>query len=112
MARIKNLENLTDEQINAELNRGAKFVIFSYTISIIFMTFRRNSDVYFIKSGESSAVYSWKYSLITLFAGWWGIPFGPIFSLISFYKNFIGGKDVTVEFLQAISSTQPMNQQS
>ena len=65
MAGIKNLENLSDEQINNELKKGGKFVIFSYTISIIIMTFRRNSDIYFIKSGESAVAYSWKYSLIT-----------------------------------------------
>ncbi len=111
MAGIKNLENLSDEQINNELKKGAKFVIFSYTISIIIMTFRRNSDIYFIKSGESAVAYSWKYSLITFFAGWWGIPFGPIFSIASFYKNFTGGKDVTAEVIRAINSEQPMNQQ-
>ena len=65
MAGIKNLENLSDEQINNELKKGGKFVMFSYTISIIIMTFRRNSDIYFIKSGESAVAYSWKYSLIT-----------------------------------------------
>jgi hypothetical protein len=41
-------------------------------------------SIYFIKSGESAVAYSWKYSLISFFAGWWGIPFGPIFSIASF----------------------------
>ena len=45
MAGIKNLEILSDEQINNELKKGGKFVMFSYTISIIIMTFRRNSDI-------------------------------------------------------------------
>ena len=88
MAGTKNLENLSDEQINNELKKGGKFVMFSYTISIIIMTFRRNSDIYFIKSGESAVAYSWKYSLITFFAGWWGIPFGPIFFNCIFLQKF------------------------
>ncbi len=104
MAVIKNTEGLSTDQINDELRKGAKFVVFSYTISVIVITLRRGSDIYFIKSDESSFKYSWKYSLLTLFLGWWGIPFGPIFSLVSFYKNFTGGKDITQEVLSQLNA--------
>ena len=104
MAIIKNTEGLSTDQINDELQKGAKFVIFSYTISVIVITSRRTSDIYFIKADEPSFKYSWKYSLLTLFFGWWGIPFGPIFSLVSFYKNFTDGKDITKEVLNHINA--------
>jgi len=106
MAAIKNMEGLTDEQINHELQRGARFVHFQYTVSIIIMTFKRGSDIYFIKSDESSAKYSWKYSLLTFFLGWWGIPFGPIYSVSSLYRNFTGGKDITQEVLNHFNASQ------
>jgi hypothetical protein len=35
---------------------------------------------------------------------WWGIPFGPIFSIASFYRNFTGGKDITNEVLHQINT--------
>lgn len=104
MAIIKNTEGLSTDQINYELQRGAKFLVFSYTISIIILTFRRTSDIYFVKSDEPSSKYSWKYSLLTFFFGWWGFPFGPIFSISSFYKNFTGGKDITQEILNHVNS--------
>lgn len=112
MSLIKNTENLTTEQINEELKRGAKFVVFSYTISIIILTFRRGSDIYFIKSNESALNYSWKYSLISLFLGWWGFPFGPIFTITSFFRNFSGGKNVTAEVLNHVNSQQIIEEAS
>lgn len=104
MAIIKNTEGLSTDRMNEELRKGAKFVVFSYTISVIVITSRRTSDIYFIKAGEACSKYSWKYTLLTLFFGWWGIPFGPIFSLVSFYKNFTGGKEVTREVLNHINA--------
>lgn len=106
MAAIKNTEGLTTDQINYELQRGGKFVVFSYTISIIILTFRRGSDIYFIKADESTFKYSWKYSLLTFFLGWWGFPFGPIYSIMSFYRNFVGGTNVTAEVLNHVNSQQ------
>ena len=103
--KIKNLEGLTTDQINRELDHGAKFVVFQYTISIIVMTFRQSSDVYFVRAGENGAFKGIGFSLITLLFGWWGIPWGPIYSIGSLFNNFRGGKNVTKEILTAINST-------
>ncbi|MEI6313180.1 MAG: hypothetical protein WCP57_13040 [Bacteroidota bacterium] len=100
MAKIKNLEGLSDQDINYELANGAKFVTFNYCISIIVMTFRRSSDVYFIKAGESTFKYSIPYTLLTLVLGWWGIPWGPIFSIGALFTNITGGKDLTQDVLK------------
>ena len=104
MAQIKNIEGLTVEEINLELSRGAKFVIFRYCISIILMTFKRSSDIYFIKAGESTIKYSIGFTLLTFFLGWWGIPWGPIYTIGSLYRNMNGGKDITEEVLAFINS--------
>jgi hypothetical protein len=105
MAEIRNVSGLTVDAINREVNNGARFVIFHYCFSIIFMTFKRGSDVYLIREGESTLDYSIGWSLITLFFGWWGIPWGPIFSIEALYKNIIGGEDVTREVLHSINMT-------
>jgi len=97
MAEIKNLGNLTNDDITRELQNGAKFVIFQYAISIFILTFKRSSDVYFIRAGESTFKYRIVFSLITWLFGWWGIPWGPIYSIGALVNNVSGGKDVTRE---------------
>lgn len=109
MASIKNIQGLTTNQLNAELRQGGKFVIYEYCISIVVMTFRRSSDIYFIKSTDKSFKYGIGYSILTLFLGWWGIPWGPIYSIGSIINNFKGGKDVTSEVIASIKASQ--NQQ-
>ena len=37
------------------------------------------------------------FTLLTLVLGWWGIPWGPIYTIGSIYTNFNGGKDVVSE---------------
>ena len=105
MATIKGIEGMTNEQINLELLKGGKFVIFSYCFSIIIMTFRRSSDIYFIKQGESTVSKSIGYTLLTLVVGWWGIPWGPIYSIGALFTNLSGGKDITQEILNAGNKT-------
>jgi len=99
--QIKGLENMTDDQINFELQRGARFVVFEYCISIIILTFKRTSAVCFIKQGESAFGRALLYSLISLLFGWWGIPWGPIYTIGSLITNLRGGKDVTGDFIAA-----------
>jgi hypothetical protein len=101
---IKGIEGMTAGEIEHELQRGGRFVVFHYTISILVMTFRRPSDVYFVRAGESAVARGLGFTLITLVAGWWGIPWGPIYSISSLSTNFGGGKDVTDEVRAALAS--------
>jgi hypothetical protein len=101
---IKNIEGLSTDQISRELAQGAKFVIFQFTISVIVMTFRRSSDIYFVRAGESAVVKGLPFTFLTLVLGWWGIPWGPIYSIGSLANSLSGGKDITQEVLSAINS--------
>jgi hypothetical protein len=97
MAAIKNMDGMSDADINQALNEGAKFVLFQYCISILIMTFKRSSAIYFVRAGESTISKSLPFTLISFFFGWWGIPWGPIYTIGSIYTNLSGGKDVTQE---------------
>lgn len=103
--KIKNIEGLTTDQINKELQAGGKFVFYQFTVSIIVLTFKRSSDIYFIRSGESATAKGIPYTLISLFFGWWGIPWGPIYTIGSLFSNLGGGKDVTAEVLQSVNGS-------
>lgn len=102
---IKGLNNLTYGELFRDIDNGGKFVVYTYTISIIIMTFKRPSDIYYIKSNESPIKYGWKYLLGTMFLGWWGIPFGPIYSIASIITAFTG-KDVTTEVMNSILNSK------
>jgi hypothetical protein len=104
--KIIGLEGRTDADINRELERGAKFVIFQYTISIIVMTFRRSSDIYYIPAGSSGFARGLPFVLISFLLGWWGIPWGPVYTIGSLANNLSGGKNVTKELIRAINSSE------
>ena len=103
--QIRGIEGLSPDQIQFELQRGGKFVFFQYTISIVAMTFRRSPAVYFVRAGESTTSKSIGFTLLTLVAGWWGIPWGPIYTIQSLGTNLQGGKDVTAQIVAALSSS-------
>jgi len=105
---INGLENMSGLEIHTEIQKGGKFVIFPYVISLLVITFRRNSGIYFIKADESAVVKSMPYILLSLVVGWWGIPFGIIFTPISIITNLRGGKDVTTEVLASIHPSRPI----
>ena len=59
------------------------------------MTFKRPTGVYFIRAGESAAMKALPRTLLTLVMGWWGIPWGFIYTPMALFTNLSGGKDVT-----------------
>lgn len=97
--KILGMDGLDGEQLSMELQRGGRFVFFQYCISIVILTFKRSSNIYFIRAGESAAGKAAGFSLISALFGWWGIPWGPIYTVGTFITNARGGKDVTQEIL-------------
>jgi len=100
--KVVGVEGISPQQVQEELQRGAKFVIYNYCISVIVMTFKRGSDIYYIRPGENRIVKGLGFTLLSLVAGWWGFPWGPIYTVTSLVTNFSGGKDVTAEVAASI----------
>src|SRR5271167_663034 len=100
--KIRGIEGVAGDQLDLEIDRGARFVMYRYCWSTIMWTFKETSDVHFIRAGESRVARGLPYILLTLGLGWWGFPFGPIFSIQSLMTDFQGGEDVTVEVLSRL----------
>ena len=100
---IKGIEGMTVQEIKNEVALGGKFVIFQYSISILVMTFKRPTDVFFIKSGDSATKKGIPYTVLSATLGWWGIPWGPIHTIGALYSNLRGGKDVTQDVMNSLS---------
>ena len=88
-------ENLSDADLKAELQRGARLVVFEYCVSILIMTFKRSTDVYLVRPGENAVVKGLPWTLLSFFVGWWGFPWGLIYTPAALAKNLSGGRDVT-----------------
>ena len=84
-----------DAWIDARLAAGAKFVVYQWNISLIFVSFKHRSGVKVIMPGQSRLTPGLKYSLLALVAGPWGIPFGIFWTIQSIIKNCQGGIDIT-----------------
>ena len=92
---------MTVAQIQEEVANGGKFVLYTYCISIVVMSFRRPSAIYFIRHGENAFVKGLPFTLVSFFLGWWGIPWGIVYTFGSLFTNLRGGKNVTAELMKS-----------
>jgi hypothetical protein len=103
---INGLENISPQQLSQEIMRGGKFVVFEYCISLLIVTFKRPSSIYFIRAGEGTFGKSIGFTILSLILGWWGIPWGPIYTIWALVTNFSGGRDVTSDVMNALQASQ------
>jgi hypothetical protein len=99
---IAGTEGKSIAELQQAVAAGGRFVVFQYCISVLILSFKRSSPIMFIPAGESAFAKGLPYSLISLLAGWWGIPWGPIWTIMTFAENCGGGKDVTAPILAAL----------
>jgi len=106
--KLKIDKNLSFDELLTQLQSGRyKFVVYQYCISLFAITLRRLSPVILVE--YQSTKNNFKYNLFTLLFGWWGIPWGPIYSIKSLISNNKGGINVTEDILLNINE-QAFNQ--
>ncbi len=101
--KIKNIDGLSAERLQTEVEEGGQFVYYPFVFSLIVVTFKRTSGVYLVRAGENAVAKGLPFTLISVFFGWWGIPFGPKYTLQSISTNMKGGKDVTDEVMATVA---------
>jgi hypothetical protein len=105
MTKIVGLEDIkSGGHLQQEIQQGGKFVMYQFCISLLVITFKRSSNIYFISHDDNAVIKGLPFTLLALLLGWWGIPWGPIYTIQSIWVNFKGGKDVTNEVLASMSS--------
>jgi len=105
--KIIGVEGMSSLELSMEMQRGGKFVVYPYVISILIMTFKRSSNIYFIKADESAVIKGLPFTLLSLIVGWWGIPWGIIYTIQALIDNLRGGRDVTAEVLSSLRQAVP-----
>lgn len=104
---IAGVQGMSVADLQQAVAAGAKFVRFQFCISVIVMSFKRSSPIIFLRPGESAFSKGLSYSLISLLAGWWGIPWGPIWTLTTVADNVSGRKDLTAPVLAVLGMPMP-----
>lgn len=92
------------ETLLAEVRRGGRFVVFDFCLSFCVVTLTRSSPVIFVPAGHSPAAASLPYCLLSLCFGWWGFPFGLVYTPVTILKNLAGGRDVTTRVLPELAA--------
>ncbi len=101
--RIVGIEGYSPDQVRAEVARGGRFVIYTYVVSVLVMTFKRPSDIYFVGAGQSRVTKGLPFTAVSFLLGWWGLPWGIIYTIQALHQNFTGGRDVTEAVLAAVA---------
>ena len=96
------LDKLSAASLRAKLEKGDRYVVFQFCISIIFITFKRRSRPYLIRPQDRRFTAGLPYTLVSLVCGWWGVPWGPIWTISTVVNNCRGGVDVTYEVLSGM----------
>ena len=105
--KIVGIEGLTGEQVAEEVAKGGRFVFYLWCASGVVLTIKRPTSIYFIRAGESRLSRGLLPSFMTLLLGWWGIPWGPIYTIQSLVTNFRGGRDITDQIARAPRPSGP-----
>ena len=101
---IIGIENMTYAEIIKEIENGGRFVNFYYCFSIIIFTLKRPTNIYFLRSDESAFLKGIGPTFITILFGWWGIPFGIIYTIQCLIYNLGKDKDKTDEITSNLYS--------
>lgn len=97
--KLSGVDGHSLEQIRAEVERGARFIVYTYVLLI----WVRISKSHFIGPLDSPQQMGWKYSLLSLLSVFWGIG-GMQRVYRAFKVNMAGGTDLTGEILLALDA--------
>jgi hypothetical protein len=93
--RVLGIDGLDYERLEWELERGGRFVFFEYCISLVLVSLRRPGAVWYLPPGHKGWDLRLIYSLPSVIFGWWGIPWGLVYTPLTLINNLGGGCDVT-----------------
>ncbi|MFN8291362.1 MAG: hypothetical protein U0U70_13980 [Chitinophagaceae bacterium] len=101
--KIRNIAGLSAAGLEQEAANGARFVHYTYTVSFLFGTIKKDSPVYMIRPGERNQGKRTWYIFLSAVFGWWGLPSGPKKTIDCIRTNIKGGKDVTDEVMSTVA---------
>ena len=96
------LEELSFDELQLKLQEGGRFVCYSVVVSAVVLTSRQATEIYFQRADRYSPAARWVSTLFTFLFGWWGFPWGIIYTPGALLRNLQGGIDVSDEVVATI----------
>ncbi len=91
---------LPEHPVIDEVMAGRRFVTYPYVVSLLVMSFNRNmGGVRVVSRDQWPMLPLFSATFITTFFGWWGFPWGIIWSPLSLFHLWRGGRDSTLDVL-------------
>lgn len=114
LLNLRGSRPLFAEELRTQLANGARCVRFEYCFSLLFVTVRRQSEVFLTKSWQQRYLWGLRYSVLALLLGPWGVPWGLFWTLWAIWVNTTGGAECTASVLAALetSSTESPDAQT
>jgi len=87
-----------------EVSDSTEFYELKYVVSLGITVEITTADIPSVHNGYlRKAIYG--YSALTLLSGWWGLPFGPLFTISAVWHNFSNSKKRTIgSYLQYLET--------
>ncbi|MFB6340108.1 hypothetical protein ACE1ET_00215 [Saccharicrinis sp. FJH62] len=102
--RILLRQDYTVEELSSKIDQGARFIVFQYCVTVFFaVVLKRFSPAILIEDSKEMDHFRRKYNLLSGIFGWWGIPWGPFWSMASVRINREGGFDLTDDIMLNIT---------
>ena len=102
--KIRRMGRMTIAELRAAIATGARIVVFTYTESWLVVTFKRVTDPTLVRPGESRLRIAAAPLLTSLLFGWWGIPWGPFYTVQTLWQSGRGGIDVTDDVMAILET--------
>jgi hypothetical protein len=94
---IYGMDNPTPQTLARAVADGNRLVFFEYCISLVAASLRRPTGIHLVPADRVRLPGGWRYTILSLLLGWWGIPWGLIYTPLVIITNLSGGCDVTEE---------------
>jgi hypothetical protein len=85
---------------NVMVTPRTRFREMTLCVSVLLVTLRLPSRL-LLEHRDSIFGAAFGFSLLTFLLGWWGLPWGPLYTIQALGRNLRGGKAVDVETLLA-----------
>lgn len=102
--KIVGIEGLSAAQLRDEVDRGGRFVVYGWCVSFLVLTLKRSSDITFVRAGHSRVGAGLGWTVLSFFLGWWGFPWGFIYTPMVLIQNLGGGTDVTPSVMASLEA--------
>lgn len=104
--RYQRLDSLTLAQQEAALAAGSRLIFFEFCVSLVFVTLRRPSALYVLQPGQWGWWRGLPYTILTVVCGWWGVPWGLVYTPLALWTNLTGGRKITAEEWRQLRRTK------